>query len=70
MRTIADPESHAHLSLVDVVTVPLNMADAVKILSVALPHVHNTVNRQGSGTFSTVEGEVPAFATARAPVDP
>ena len=43
-RTITNPESHAHLSFVDVVTVPLNMANAVKILSITLPHVHHTVN--------------------------
>ena len=44
MLTITNPESHAHLSFVNVVTMPLNMADAVQILSVALPHVHNTVD--------------------------
>ena len=43
-RTITNPKSHAHLSFVNVVTMPLNMANAVKILSVALPHVHHTVN--------------------------
>ena len=43
-RTVTNPKSHAHLSFVNVVTMPLNMADAMKILSVALPHVHNTVN--------------------------
>ena len=42
--TVTNPEIHAHLSFVNVVTVPLNMANAVKILSVALPHVHHTVN--------------------------
>ena len=44
MLTIVNPESDAHLSFVNVVTMPLNMANAGKILSVALPHVHNTVN--------------------------
>ena len=44
MLTITNPESHAYPSFVNVVTMPLNMANAVKILSVALPHVHNTVN--------------------------
>ena len=44
MLTITNPESHVHLSFVNVVTMPLNMANAVKILSVALPHVDHTVN--------------------------
>ena len=44
MLTIVNPESDAHLSFVNVVTMPLNMAKAGKILSVTLPHVHNTVN--------------------------
>ena len=44
MLTIVIPESDAHPSFVNVVAMPLNMANAVKILSVALPHVHNTVN--------------------------
>ena len=68
-RTITNPESHSHLSFVDVVTVPLNMADSVKTLSVALPHVHYTVNGQGSWTLCAVESEVPAFATACTLVD-
>ena len=40
--TISDPESHAHLAVVDVVTVPLNMADAMEIFTTI--HIHNTVN--------------------------
>ncbi len=60
--TVGDPEPHAHLAFVDVVTVPLNIVDAVNILSLCLPHVHKTVNWQGGCTFSTVESEIPAFA--------
>ena len=37
MLTITNPESHAYPSFVNFVTMPLNMANAVKILSVALP---------------------------------
>ena len=70
MSTITNPESHAHLAFVDIVTVPLNISDAVQILTVALPHVHNTVNWQGSCTFSTVESKIPAFATRGTPVGP
>ena len=60
--TITDPETHAHLAFVEVVTVPLNMADTVWTLTLCSTQVHTTVNRQGSCTFSTVESEIPAFA--------
>ena len=46
--TISDPESHAHFAFVDVVTVPLNMADAKGIFTTSFPHVHNTVNGKGT----------------------
>ena len=42
--TITNPESHAHPSFVDVVTMPLNTANTVNIVSVTLPHLHNTVS--------------------------
>ena len=54
-----NPESHAHLSFVDVITVAFNVADAMRVLRFA-DHVHNTINREGSGTFCTVESKVPA----------
>ena len=44
MLAITNPESHAHPSFVNVFTMLLYMANAVNILSVALPHVHNSVN--------------------------
>ena len=44
MLTIANPESHAHPSFVNVVTMLLNKANKVNIASVTLPHLHNTVN--------------------------
>ena len=68
--TITDPEPHAHLAFVDVVTVTLNMADTVRILRPSSTQVHNAVNRQGTWTFSTVEGEIPAFAAGGASIDP
>ena len=62
MATIANPESHANLPFKDVVTVPLDMADTVRILSCPT-QVNDTVNWQGTRTFSTIESEIPAFAT-------
>ena len=67
--TITNPESHAHLAFVDVVAVPLNVADAMGISTIILIHVHNTVNWKRTWTFSTVESEIPAFATTCAIAD-
>ena len=38
-----NPESHAHLSFVDVITVAFNVADAMRVYSFA-EDVHNTIN--------------------------
>ena len=59
---ISDPESHAHLSFVDVITVPLNMADAMEIFITACLHVDNSVNGQRSRTLRAIESKVPTFA--------
>ena len=59
--TITDPKTHAHLAFVDVVTMPLNMADTVWILRLCSPQVHNTVNWHRSCTFSSIKSEIPAF---------
>ena len=66
---IADPESHAHLSFVDVITVSLNMADAMEIFIATCTHVDNSVNGQRSRTFSAIESEVPTFAAPIAAVN-
>ena len=66
---VADPESHAYLSFVDVITVPLNMADAMEIFITACLHVDNSVNRQTSRTLSAIESEVPTFAAVIAVVN-
>ena len=67
--TIAHPESHAHFAFVNVVAVPLNMADTVNILILSCPHVHKTINWQRSCTFSAIESEIPAFAAVVTRVD-
>ena len=66
---VADPESHTHLSFVDVITVSLNMADAMEIFITACLHVDNSVNRQRSRTLSTIESKVPTFAAVIAAVN-
>ena len=67
--TITDPESNAYLAFVDVVTVTLDMADTMRILRLSSTQEHNTVNWQGTWTFSTVEGEIPAFTAGGAAMD-
>ena len=46
----------------DVITVPLNMADAMEIFITARRHVDNSVNGQRSRTLRTIESKVPTFA--------
>ena len=53
----------------DVITVPLNMADAMEIFITACPHVDNSVNGQRSRALSAIESEVPTFAAAIAAVN-
>ena len=67
--TITNPESHAHIAFVDVITVPLNMADAMETFTTSFIHVHNAINWKGAWTFSTVESEIPAFAATVTVVD-
>ena len=47
----------------DVITVPLNMVDAMIFLTDCL-HEDNSVNGQRSRTLSAIECEVPTFAAA------
>ena len=53
----------------DVITVPLNMADAMEIFITARRHVDDSVNGQRSRTLSSIESEVPTFAAAIAAVN-
>ena len=53
----------------DVITVPLNMADAMEIFITACRHVDNSVNRQRSRTLRAIESEVPTFAAVIAGVN-
>ena len=53
----------------DVITVPLNMADAMETFLTACLHVDNSVNGQRSRTLSTIESEVPTFAAVIAAVN-
>ena len=65
--TLSNPESHSHLSLVDVITVTFNMAVTVKIVVPAGSHVERTVNGARRAALGAIEGEIPtttAFVTS------
>ena len=53
------PESHLHLSLVDVVTVTFNMTVTVKIVVLAGLNIERTVNGARRTALGAIEGEVP-----------
>ena len=53
----------------DVVTVSLNMADAMEILATVFSHADNSVDGQGTRTLSAIESEVPTFAAVIAVVN-
>jgi len=61
--TLSNPESHSHLSLVNVITVTFNVAVTVKIVAPSGCHVECTVNRPRRAAHCAIEGEIPA-ATA------
>ena len=56
--TFSNPESHSHLSLVDVITVTFNMAVTVEIAVLSGFHVERAVNGARRGTLGAIEGEI------------
>ena len=62
--TLSNPESHSHLSLVDVITVTFNMAVTVKIVILPSLHVERTVNGARRATLGAIEGEIPTTTAA------
>jgi len=68
--TLSNPESHSHLSLVDVITVTFNMAVTVKIVVIAGLHVERTVNGARRAALGVIEGEIPTTTAAVAIINP
>ena len=60
----SNPESHSHLSFVDVITVTFNMAVTVKIVVFAGLHVERTVNGAGRAALSAIERKIPTTTAA------
>ena len=61
--TLSNPESHSHLSLVDVITVTFNMAVTVKIVVLAGLHVERAIYGARRAALGAIEGKIPT-ATA------
>ena len=57
---VSNPESHPHLSLVNVITVTFNVAMTVKIVDPSGCHVECTVNRPKRAALGAIKGEIPA----------
>ena len=57
--TFSNPESHTHLSLVDVITVTFNMAVTVEIAVLAGFHLERAVNGARRAALGAIEGEIP-----------
>ena len=60
----SNPESHSHLSLVDVITVTFNMAVTVKIVVLASLHVEHTVNGARRAALGAIESKIPTTTAA------
>jgi len=58
--TLSNPESHSHLSLVDVITVTLNMAVTLKFVVLAILHVERSFDGARRAALSVIEGEIPS----------
>ena len=66
----SNPESHSHLSLVDVITVTFNMAVTVKIVVLAGLHVERTVNGARRAALGAIEGEIPSTTAVVTSINP
>ena len=69
-RTLSNPESHSHLSLVNVITVTFNMAVTMKIVVLAGSHVERAVNRTRRAALGAIEGEVPTATAVVTSINP
>jgi len=66
----SNPESHSHLSLMDVVTVTFNMAVTMKIMVLAGLHIDRTFNGARKTALGAIEGEIPTTTAAVACINP
>jgi len=63
-NTLSNPESHSHLSFLNVTAVTFNVAVTVKIVVSACSHVECTVNSPRRAALGSIECEIPATTAA------
>ena len=68
--TLSNPESHSHLSFVNVITVTFNVAVTEKIMLPSSLHVECTVNRPRRAALGAIELEVPATTATFTVINP
>ena len=68
--TLSNPESHSHLSLMNVVTVTFNVAVTVKIVVPPSLHVECTINRPRGTALGAIELEIPAVTAVVTAMNP
>ena len=61
---LSNPESHSHLSFLNVFAVSFNVAVTVKIVVSACFHIECTVNSSRRAALDSIEGEIPATTAA------
>ena len=67
---VSNPESHSHLSLVNVITVTFNMAVTVKVVVLAGSHVVETLDRSRRAALGAIEGEIPTATAVVTSINP
>ena len=67
---VSNPESHSHLSFVNVVTVTFNMAVTMKIVVLAGCHVERAVDRPRRAVLGAIEGEIPTATAVVTSINP
>ena len=59
----SNPEFHSHLSLVDVITVTIDVAVMMKVVILADSHVESTATEARRVVLGAIEGEIPTTTT-------
>ena len=67
---LSNPESHSHLSFLNVIAVTFNVTVTVNIAVSDCLHVECTVNGSRRAALSSIEAEIPATTAAVTVVNP
>ena len=61
-KSVSNPESHSHSSLVNVIAVSFNLTVTVKVFASCCCHIVRTINSTRRATLSAIECEIPTTA--------